>query len=183
MENINQGFIVVICGCMFSGKTEELMRRKRRADIANRKTILFKPKKDNRYSETDVVTHNKQSEPAIIVESAKDLERVVINGDYDYVFIDEGQFFDPALARVCQDLADQGKCVHIAGLDMDSDGHPFEVMRDLAGIAEFVDKIHAICTKCGKLASFTIAVTQKSERLETGGKDKYDARCRSCLNS
>ncbi len=183
MENINGGFIVVICGCMFSGKTEELMRLERRAGFAIKKTILFKPAKDNRYSETEVVTHDQNSKAAVIVKRAEDIQRIVDSGDYQYIFIDEGQFFDDQLVNVCQNLAGQGKRVHIAGLDMDSDGKPFEVIRDLVGIAEFVDKKHAICTRCGDLASFTIAVAAKAERLETGGKDKYDARCRHCLDA
>jgi len=170
------GSIEVVCGCMFSGKTEELIRRLRRATIAKQKVEIFKPAIDTRYDNEDVVSHNKTSIRSTPVQFASDI--ILLSGDSDVVGIDEAQFFDNEIVEVCQKLANGGKRVIVAGLDMDSNGKPFGPMPYLLAIAEFVTKLHAICTISGGLASFSYRLTNSENIVEVGEKETYEARNR-----
>ena len=164
---------------MFSGKTEELIRRLNRARIAKLKVEIFKPSVDKRYHEEDVVSHNETSIRSTPVNFAGDI--LLLAGDCDVVGIDEAQFFDQELVRVSQVLANQGKRVILAGLDMDFEGKPFEPMPNLMAIAEYVTKVHAICMKCGDLAAFSFRLADSKEKVMLGEKDSYEARCRKCF--
>lgn len=170
------GSIEVVCGCMFSGKTEELIRRLRRATIAKQKVEIFKPVIDTRYDDEDVVSHNKTAIRSTPVQFASDI--ILLCGDSDVVGIDEAQFFDDEIVEVCQKLANSGKRVIVAGLDMDSKGKPFGPMPYLLAIAEFVTKLHAICTISGGLASFSYRLTDSENVIEVGEKETYEARNR-----
>lgn len=170
------GSIEVVCGCMFSGKTEELIRRLRRASIARQKVEIFKPAIDVRYDEADVVSHNKTAIRSTPVQFASDI--ILLCGDSDVVGIDEAQFFDDQIVDVCRKLANNGKRVIVAGLDMDSNGNPFGPMPYLLAIAEFVTKLHAICTISGSLASFSYRLTDSEKTVELGEQDIYQARNR-----
>jgi thymidine kinase len=173
------GWIEVICGCMFSGKTEELIRRLKRADIAKQKVGIFKPSMDTRYHLENVVSHNQNSIPSLPVKSSKEMVLTAI--DYDVVGIDEGQFFDNSLAEVCGFLANMGKRVIVAGLDMDYSAKPFGNMSELMSTAEFITKVHAICVVCGSVASYSYRLAANSERVLLGESDVYEARCRQCF--
>lgn len=175
-----KGQIEVICGSMFSGKTEELIRRLHRARIARQKVEIFKPAVDKRYHEMDVVSHNENSIRSTPVNFAEDI--LLLSGDCDVVGIDEVQFFDDQIVVVAQKLANQGKRVIMAGLDMDFEGKPFEPMPRLMAIAEFVDKVHAICMKCGDLAAFSFRLSDSKQKVILGEKESYEARCRKCFN-
>jgi thymidine kinase len=175
-----KGQIEVICGSMFSGKTEELIRRLHRARIARQKVEIFKPAVDKRYHEMDVVSHNENSIRSTPVNFAEDI--LLLSGDCDVVGIDEVQFFDDQIVVVAQKLANQGKRVIMAGLDMDFEGKPFEPMPRLMAIAEFVDKVHAICMKCGDLAAFSFRLSDSKQKVMLGEKESYEARCRKCFN-
>lgn len=175
-----KGQIEVICGSMFSGKTEELIRRLHRARIARQKVEIFKPTVDKRYHEIDVVSHNENSIRSTPVNFAEDI--LLLSGDCDVVGIDEVQFFDDQIVVVAQKLANQGKRVIMAGLDMDFEGKPFEPMPRLMAIAEFVDKVHAICMKCGDLAAFSFRLSDSKQKVILGEKESYEARCRKCFN-
>ncbi|MCL4141646.1 UNVERIFIED_CONTAM: hypothetical protein GTU68_015840 [Idotea baltica] len=161
---------------MFSGKTEELIRRLRRATIAKQKVEIFKPAIDVRYDEEDVVSHNKTAIRSTPVQFASDI--ILLCGDSDVVGIDEAQFFDDQIVDVCRTLANSGKRVIVAGLDMDSNGNPFGPMPNLLAIAEFVTKLHAICTISGSLASFSYRLTDSEKTVELGEQDIYQARNR-----
>jgi thymidine kinase len=170
------GHIEVICGSMFSGKTEELIRRIRRAEIAKQRVKVFKPKIDNRYSEFSIVSHNERSYPSEIIENAEDiLEK---SFDTEIIGIDEAQFFDNNLIEVCQKLADSGKRVIVAGLDQDYRAKPFEPMPQLLAIAEYITKIQAVCVVCGAPANRTQRVSENKDRVLVGGENHYEARCR-----
>lgn len=170
------GSIEVICGCMFSGKTEELIRRLRRATIAKQKVEIFKPAIDTRYDDDDVVSHNKTAIRSTPVQFASDI--LLLTGDSDVIGIDEAQFFDDQIVDVCRKLANNGKRVIVAGLDMDASGKPFGPMPYLLAIAEFVTKLHAICTISGSLASFSYKLTDSEKTVELGETDIYEARNR-----
>ncbi len=172
------GWIEVICGSMFSGKTEELIRRLRRAVIAKQKVAIFKPMIDVRYSEDHIVSHNKQKILSQAVKNAGDILKLA--GDAHVLGIDEAQFFDNTLVEVCKKLADSGKRVIVAGLDKDYRGVPFEPMPQLLCEAEYITKTLAICMKCGNPANYTQRITKSSERVLLGATDIYEARCRSC---
>lgn len=172
------GWIEVVCGSMFSGKTEELIRRIRRAKIANQKLAIFKPAKDTRYADEDVVSHNDNSVPSIPVASSKDIYKHI--SDENVVGIDEAQFFDMDLPDVCEKLALRGVRVIVAGLDMDFRGVPFGPMPHLLAVAEYVTKVHAICPHCGNLATHSYRLSQEKETVVLGEKDKYEPRCRIC---
>lgn len=174
-----KGQIEVICGSMFSGKTEELIRRLTRARIARLNVEIFKPSLDKRYHEENVVSHNENSIRSTPVNFAGDI--LLLAGDCDVVGIDEAQFFDLDLAEVVQKLANQGKRVILAGLDMDFEGKPFEPMPQLMAIAEYVTKVHAICMKCGDLAAFSLRLTASKDKVMLGEKEAYEARCRKCF--
>ncbi|MCX6121441.1 MAG: thymidine kinase [Ignavibacteriales bacterium] len=174
----NTGWIEVVCGCMFSGKTEELIRRLRRAQIAKQKVVVFKPKIDTRYSQEHIVSHSEQSLNAQVIEDA--IEVLALAGDAQVVGIDEGQFFKANIVDVCNQLADQGKRVIVAGLDQDYKGNPFEPMPQLLAIAEYITKTLAICVVCGNPADRTQRKSEQHERVVVGAKDLYEARCRYC---
>jgi thymidine kinase len=170
------GHIEVICGSMFSGKTEELIRRIRRAEIARQRVKVFKPKIDNRYSEFEIVSHNEQSYPSIVVEDADEiLEK---SFDVEVIGIDEAQFFNNNLVEICQNMADSGKRVIVAGLDQDYRAMPFEPIPQLLSIAEYISKTHAVCVICGAPANRTQRNTESSDQILVGAKNHYEARCR-----
>jgi thymidine kinase len=172
------GWIEVIAGCMFSGKTEELIRRLRRAQIAKQSVKVFKPKIDLRYSKTEIVSHSEQSLPSLLVESP--IEILELSKDAQVVGIDEAQFFSVELVDVCNKLADEGKRVVVAGLDLDYRGIPFEPMPQLLAIAEYITKTLAICVECGNPADRTQRKIKSDERVVVGAADSYEARCRKC---
>ena len=180
-QDHNSGWIEVVCGSMFSGKTEELIRRIRRAQIANQRVMIFKPVIDNRYSETEIVSHDRNSIISTPVENAMVILDKVDNAEV--VGIDEAQFFDKALVGVVRTLANKGLRVIVAGLDMDFQGKPFGVMPDLLANAEFITKVHAICQVCGKVANFSYRLDKANdEQVLVGEKDSYEPRCRRCFN-
>ena len=172
------GWVEVICGSMFSGKTEELIRRIRRAEFANQGLILFKPKIDNRFSQNHVVSHKGSSFEAVIVEQASEI--LAQWKDQKVVAIDEAQFFDAAIVEVCNELANKGVRVIIAGLDMDYSGVAFGPMPLLMAIAEYVTKVHAICVSCGNLAHYSQRTVQQTEQVLVGAIEKYRPLCRTC---
>lgn len=172
------GWIEVICGSMFSGKTEELIRRIKRSRIANQKLAIFKPANDVRYSDNDVVSHDDNSIPSRAITSSKKILDYVT--DENVVGIDEAQFFDMDLPYVCEQLAQNGIRVIIAGLDMDFRGKPFGPIPHLLAIAEYVTKVHAICPHCGNLATHSYRFGTEKETVVLGEKDKYEPRCRTC---
>lgn len=174
-----KGQIEVICGSMFSGKTEELIRRLTRARLAKQQVEIFKPSVDTRYHDTHVVSHNETSIRSTPVSFAGDI--LLLSGTCNVVGIDEAQFFDREIVRVVQLLANQGKRVILAGLDMDFEGKPFDPMPELMAIAEYVTKVHAICMKCGDLAAFSYRLSAAKEKVMLGEKDSYEARCRKCF--
>jgi len=175
-----KGQIEVICGSMFSGKTEELIRRLTRARLAKQQVEIFKPSVDTRYHDTHVVSHNETSIRSTPVSFAGDI--LLLSGTCDVVGIDEAQFFDEDIVRVVQLLANQGKRVILAGLDMDFEGKPFDPMPKLMAIAEYVNKVHAICMQCGDLAAFSYRLSAATEKVVLGEKDSYEARCRKCFH-
>jgi thymidine kinase len=172
------GWIEVICGCMFSGKTEELIRRLNRAKIARQKVEIFKPSIDIRYHELDVVSHNANAIRSTPVYSSQ--EMLLLAGNCDVVGIDEAQFFDEGIMDVCNSLANSGKRVIVAGLDMDFMGKPFGCLPSLMAIAEFVTKVHAICAVCGSIASYSYRLVPSKEKVLLGETESYEARCRRC---
>lgn len=174
-----KGHIEVICGSMFSGKTEELIRRLNRALIARQKVEIFKPSIDKRYHDLDVVSHNDNAIRSTPVQFADDI--ILLAGNCDVVGIDEVQFFDNRIVNVANVLANSGKRVILAGLDMDFEGNPFEPMPQLLAIAEYVTKVHAICMKCGDLASYSYRLVEVKEKVVLGEKESYEARCRKCF--
>ncbi len=173
------GWIEVICGSMFSGKTEELIRRMRRAIIARQKVELFKPEIDKRYSETEIVSHDKQKVPSHVINNPKEILNLALEAQV--IGIDEAQFFDEDLVQVCQTLANMGKRVIIAGLDQDYRGIPFEPLPQLLAVAEYITKTHAICVICGNPANYTQRKTKQSDKVVIGAADTYEARCRNCF--
>lgn len=173
------GWIEVISGSMFSGKTEELIRRLNRARIANLNVEIFKPGIDVRYDEEDIVSHNRNSIRSTPVNMAEEI--LLYSGNCDVVGIDEAQFFDEALVEVVNKLANNGKRVIIAGLDMDFNGRPFGPMPQLMAIAEYVTKVHAICVNCGNIAHFSFRKSASENQILLGEHDVYEARCRGCF--
>jgi thymidine kinase len=178
-QHKKQGQIEIICGSMFSGKTEELIRRLRRAQIAKQKVAIFKPAVDNRYSEEEIVSHSYQRIPSTVVNTAQEI--ILFSSDADVIGVDEAQFFDAELVNVCRKLADQGKRVIVAGLDTDYRGIPFEPIPQLLAIAEYITKTLAVCMKCGAPANNTQRITKDSSRVVVGAEDVYEARCRDCF--
>ncbi|MBK7630615.1 MAG: thymidine kinase [Ignavibacteriales bacterium] len=174
----DSGWIEVITGCMFSGKTEELIRRLRRAKIAKQKIVIFKPIIDTRYSNNSIVSHSEQSLPSILIKDVKEILDLV--EDAQVVGIDEAQFFSNDIINVCNKLADDGKRVIVAGLDMDYRGIPFEPLPQLLSVSEYITKSLAICVECGNPADRTQRKTASSERVIVGAADLYEARCRKC---
>ena len=177
----NQGWIEVIVGSMFSGKSEELIRRLRRARIARQRVQVFKPRIDTRYSTEDIVSHGEMRMESSVVDDSRQLLDQ-IQSDTEVVGIDEGQFFDAALPAVCSTLADRGIRVIIAGLDQDYLGKPFEPMPQLLAIAEYITKTHAICMVCGNPANHTQRLVASGDRVLVGAAGLYEARCRRCFD-
>jgi thymidine kinase len=175
------GWIEVVAGSMFSGKSEELIRRLRRAQIAKRKVQIFKPRIDNRYGGDRITSHSAMQIEAENVSSSRELLDKV-RPDTEVIGIDEGQFFDPELPAVCTLLADQGKRVIVAGLDQDYLGKPFEPMPQLLAIAEYITKTLAICMVCGAPANHTQRLVASNERVLVGASGTYEARCRHCFD-
>ncbi|MEY4216200.1 MAG: hypothetical protein RLZZ68_656 [Bacteroidota bacterium] len=180
-EHKINGWIEVICGSMFSGKTEELIRRVKRTQFAQQKLILFKPDIDRRYSDEDVVSHQGSAVPAILVAHSNEI--LLLVNDERVVAIDEAQFFDAGIVEVCSELANRGVRVICAGLDMDYLGNPFGPMPALLSIAEYVTKVHAICVECGNLAQFSYRFTEESTQVLVGAVESYKPLCRSCYNA
>ncbi|MFD3395050.1 thymidine kinase [Aquirufa sp. OSTEICH-129V] len=175
------GWIEVICGSMFSGKTEELIRRLKRAKIAQLRVEIFKPASDTRYHDEDIVSHNQNSIRSTPVLSASEI--LLLAGDCDVVGLDEVQFFDESIVEVANSLANQGKRVVIAGLDMDFKGIPFGPMPHLMAIAEYVTKVHAVCVQCGDVANYSYRIVDKEETVLLGETESYQARCRACFQA
>lgn len=181
LENANRsGWIEVICGSMFSGKTEELIRRLKRAKFANQRVEIFKPQVDIRYSVEDVVSHEGNAIRCTPVDSPQNI--LLMTGDVDVVGIDEAQFFDPSVVEVCAQLANNGIRVIVAGLDMDYLGKPFGPMPQLMAVAEYVTKVHAICVKCGNIAQHSHRLAANDKLVMLGEKDTYEPICRHCFN-
>ena len=174
------GWIEVICGSMFSGKTEELIRRLKRAKIVGQKGEIFKPRLDTRYAEREVVSHDANSVLSIPVENARRI--LELSEGVSVVGIDEAQFFDEELPYVCQQLALRGLRVIIAGLDMDFRGQPFGPIPNLLAVAEYITKVHAICQHCGNLATHSFRLSEDESTVVLGEKDRYEARCRTCYH-
>lgn len=173
------GWIELICGCMFSGKTEELMRRLRRARIANQRVEIFKPVTDTRYHPTRIISHDDHAIQSTPVSSCDQI--LLLSSGHEVVGIDEAQFFNEGLVDVCNELSGRGARVIVAGLDMDYQGRPFGPMPALMAIAEYVTKLHAICAVCGNLAAFSFRKTTHTAQVVLGEKDIYEPRCRACF--
>ncbi len=176
----HRGWIEVICGSMFSGKSEELIRRLRRAEIARQKVQVFKPGLDDRFDDDHIVSHSRQRLPSQRVATSAELLESV-EEDTRVVGIDEAQFFDTAIVDICQELADQGRRVVIAGLDQDYLGVPFEPIPQLLAVAEYITKTQAICMRCGAPANHSQRLIASEERVVVGAGDVYEARCRHCF--
>ncbi|HYJ87327.1 MAG TPA: thymidine kinase [Pyrinomonadaceae bacterium] len=174
------GWIEVIAGSMFSGKSEELIRRLRRAKIARQKVQVFKPDIDSRYSNDHIVSHSEMRHESANIKSATEV-LAKVDADTEVVGIDEGQFFDNELVKVANTLARRGIRVIIAGLDQDYTGKPWEPMPQLLAVAEYITKTHAICMKCGQAANYTQRTFESEERVAVGGEGMYEARCRTCF--
>ena len=175
------GSIEVVCGSMFSGKTEELIRRLRRAQIARLNVEIFKPKTDTRYDETAIVSHNQISIPSTPVENSSSI--LLLGSHVQVVGIDEAQFFDDELPYVCNTLANKGVRVIVAGLDMDFKGKPFGPMPALMAIAESVTKVHAVCVRCGNPALYSYRLVPNTDKILLGEKESYEPRCRICYEA
>ena len=178
LKGERRGWIEVICGSMFSGKTEELIRRLKRVKIANLKVVIFKPAIDVRYDEVKIVSHDTNTIHSTPVDSSQTI--LLLAQDVDVVGIDEAQFFDPEIANVCEQLALRGIRVIVAGLDMDYQGNPFGQMPNLLAKADYITKLHAICMKCGNIANISYRKVAGGGQVLLGEKDIYEPRCRHC---
>src|SRR5690606_4700616 len=178
-HNQRVGWIEIIVGSMFSGKTEELLRRLKRSEIARQKVVLFKSSLDDRYSEEHVVSHDSNTMVARKVDNSAEISHWAEN--YEVVGIDEVQFFDEGIIEVSQKLASQGKRVIMAGLDMDFSGRPFGPVPGLMAVAEYVTKLHAICQQCGRLATHSYRLMPSRDQILLGASEQYEARCRVCF--
>ena len=174
------GWIEVICGSMFSGKTEELIRRLKRAKIAGQKVEIFKPMVDTRYDDVKVVSHDSNSILSTPIEHSSRL--IELSEGANVIGIDEAQFFDGELTDVCEQLALKGIRIIVAGLDMDYKGVPFGPMPNLLAVAEYITKVHAICHQCGNLATHSYRLSDNNEQVVLGEADRYEARCRTCYH-
>lgn len=173
------GTIEIIAGCMFSGKTEELIRRLKRAKIAKQNVIVFKPSIDTRYTKNEICSHNKNTFDSIPVKNSKDILKY-INKNTQVVGVEEIQFFDNNIINIIEELKDKGIKIICAGLDMDYKGKPFEITIYLMGIADKVNKLNAICVKCGNVATMSYKLTKDNNRIAVGSSELYEARCRKC---
>jgi thymidine kinase len=178
LSSEKRGWIEVVCGSMFSGKTEELIRRLKRAQIANMKVEVYKPATDTRYDKTKVVSHDANTIASTPVDKAIDI--LMLSENADVIGIDEAQFFDEEVISVCETLVSQGKRVIVAGLDMDYLGKPFGPMPQLLSIADFITKLHAICVQCGHLANVSYRTSAEEGTVVLGEKNNYEPRCRIC---
>jgi thymidine kinase len=178
-KDTKNGWIEVISGSMFSGKTEELIRRLKRAKIAKLNVEIFKPQIDTRYDENDIVSHNQNVIRSTPVNTSEEI--LLYTGASDVVGIDEAQFFDMGIVDVCNKLANSGKRVIVAGLDMDSNGKPFGAMPHLMAISEYLTKVHAICVDCGDIAHFSYRKVENDKLVMLGETDIYEALCRKCF--
>ncbi|MCB0400826.1 MAG: thymidine kinase [Flavobacteriales bacterium] len=176
-----KGWIEVICGSMFSGKTEELIRRMKRAQFAKQNVEIFKPEVDTRYDEEKVVSHDANEIHSTPVPSSSNIP--ILANNVDVVGIDEAQFFDDGLIAVCNQLANNGVRVIVAGLDMDFKGNPFGPMPGIMACAEYVTKVHAICVRCGELANHSHRITDNDTLVHLGETDAYEPLCRNCYNA
>jgi len=174
------GWIEVICGSMFSGKTEELIRRLKRAKFARQRVEIFKPKVDTRYDEQKIVSHDANHILSTPVSHSREL--LELSENVEVVGIDEAQFFDLALTEICQNLAERGTRVIVAGLDMDYRGQPFGPIPYLLSVAEYITKVHAICPHCGNLATHSYRLSERQDTVLLGEKESYEPRCRTCYN-
>ena len=177
--HVRKGWIEVICGSMFSGKTEELIRRLKRAEFAKLKVEIFKPSIDLRYDAKDVVSHDANTIRSTPVDASGNI--LLLANEVDVVGVDEAQFFDSELVNVCNQLASNGTRVIVAGLDMDYQGKPFGVMPALMAVAEYVTKVHAICMKCGDIANHSHRITESDKLVLLGETDAYEPLCRNCF--
>jgi thymidine kinase len=173
-----KGWIEVVCGSMFSGKTEELIRRLKRAKIANQRVEIFKPKLDTRYNEGKIVSHDENAITSTPIEKSRTMLQLAV--EVDVVGIDEAQFFDEELPEICEELAQRGIRVIVAGLDMDYLKNPFGQMPNLLARADYITKLHAICVQCGNIANYSFRKTPDNEQVVLGEKDIYEPRCRHC---
>lgn len=173
------GWIEVICGGMFSGKTEELIRRARRSHIAGQRVVVVKPAMDSRYSSGEVVSHNETVLSGLVVDTADQI--VLLTGSAQVICVDEAQFFDERIVQVANTLANDGKRVIAAGLDMDYEGRPFEPMPQLMAVAEYVTKLHAVCAESGMMAHYSQRVVENEQRVLVGEADAYEPRARHCF--
>ena len=173
-----RGWLEVVCGSMFSGKTEELIRRLKRAQIANLNVAIYKPATDTRFDKEKVVSHDANSIPSVPIENVNDILLLAV--DADVIGIDEAQFFNDGIIPVCETLVMQGKRVIVAGLDMDYLGKPFGPMPQLLAIADFITKLHAICVQCGHLANVSYRTSTEEGTVVLGEKNNYEPRCRIC---
>ncbi len=180
LKTEKRGWVEVICGSMFSGKTEELIRRLKRVKIANLKAEIFKPVVDVRYNEIKIVSHDENKINSIPVNNS--LQIIDLLNNVDVVGIDEAQFFDTNITSVCEQMALQGIRVIVAGLDMDFEGKPFGSMPALLSVADFVTKLHAICVRCGSIANFSYRKLPAKDQILIGELDAYEPRCRNCFN-
>ncbi len=178
LKTERRGWIEVICGSMFSGKTEELIRRLKRVKIANQKVEIFKPAMDIRFHEEKIVSHDTNTILSVPVKAAKDI--LALAEDVDVAGIDEAQFFDEDIVTVCEQLALKGIRVIVAGLDMDYMGKPFGPIPNLLAVADYITKVHAICVKCGNIANFSYRKTIDDKQILLGAKELYEPRCRTC---
>lgn len=174
------GSLEVICGSMFSGKSEELIRRLRRAQIARQRVQIFKPCLDDRYEQNEIVSHSAQRIPAFVVDNVEDISKG-LDDRTEVVGIDEAQFFDSGIVELCERLANQGRRIIVAGLDTDYRGVPFEPMPQLMAVAEYVMKTLAVCARCGAPAHRSQRIVASDERIVVGAAGKYEARCRRCF--
>ena len=178
-SNVSSGSVEVICGSMFSGKTQELIRRLKRLKVAKKKFIVFKPAIDIRYKKNKIVSHNKDSINATVVNNIAEIQNHI--SDEEVIAIDEAQFFDETLISLCNDLANKGKRIIICGLDMDYLGVPFGIMPSLMAISDSITKLHAICSDCGDTANYSYRKSIDQDRIVIGEKDEYKALCRVCF--
>ena len=179
-SSAKKGWIEVICGSMFSGKTEELIRRMKRAQFAKQKVEIFKPEVDTRYDDEQVVSHDDNAIHSTPVPSSSNIP--ILANNVDVVGIDEAQFFDEGLVNVCNHLANNGVRVIVAGLDMDYKGIPFGPMPGIMACAEYITKVHAICVKCGELANHSHRIVEQNDLVHLGETDDYEPLCRNCYN-
>ena len=178
IHGVRRGWIEVICGSMFSGKTEELIRRLKRVRIANLKTEIFKPAIDMRFDKVKIVSHDTNAIPSTPIDNSQKI--LLLANDADVIGVDEAQFFDDQLPAVCDELALRGIRVIVAGLDMDYKGNPFGQMPGLLSRADYITKLHAICVKCGNIANISYRKTAQEGQVLLGEKDIYEPRCRHC---